>query len=433
MGKYQSDTESESYRYDDSNNSSDESVTDLDIPDFNDKNAIQIAEYLDKKLHQDINKKTSEIAIGTDSSGQQKTFQSPLVEKLWAPLSQSTPTDLPKNRAQPKDILKAKSKLSKLSVNANDSNLTTDEDEDDYSHTGDPSTSPSFNDETPSKSSKKKSTTQGKQTKKHEAESKELQELRELKQYLANLPNGNLLLENFKISEPENSFKIVKQEEIIKNEQEMQSLTDQVNKFQNQNSALQEEIFVLKSSNSDLKENIEIKTDAIQDLKTKLEDSTEKVGDSQTVQKEMEETLQELEMKFKKLFGDSEQEVTPEKYPALNILGTSGKPLYDELELQMVDSLSLVKSHNTIKNILINLQIPFSETKQTIPKIARLLQDEDVLCEFANKLHTLLYKRNLKISRFQNESNGNEHLKQCTTQMYRNFEILFNSSTYSQL
>lgn len=430
MGKYQSDTESESYRYDDSNNTSDESVTDLNIPDFNDKNAIQIAEYLDKRLHQDINKKTTEVAIGTDSNNQQRSFHSPLPEKLWTPLSQSTPTDIPKTRAQPKDILKAKSKLSKLSVTANDSNPSIGEDEDYNSQTEESSTSPSFNDETPSKSSKIKVSIQ-KNTQKQEQELKELQELRELKKYLSTVPNGSLILDNFKTTGAENKINIMKQEDSVSTEKEIQSLRDQVANFENQKLSLQEEISILKSSNSDLKENIELKNGTIEHLRTELYDSNDKLGQAQLFNKEAEEKIQDLEKKLKDLFGDIEEEVTPQRYPLLNVGGSSGKPLYDELDLQLVDSLNLIKSRNTIKNILINLQIPFSEAKQIIPKVGRLLQDEDVLCEFTNKLHSLLYKRKLNISKFLNETEGNQHLRECTSQMYRNFELLFQSSKYS--
>ncbi|CAM9014232.1 unnamed protein product [Wickerhamomyces anomalus] len=322
MAKYHSDTESESYRYDDSNNSSDESVTDLDIPDFNDKNAIQIAEYLDSKLH-NVNKRSSGVST----------------------------------------------------------------------------------------------------KKQNKADETELQELRELKKYLQNLQNGSVILESFKQSNK--NLKILTKEQFEKGEQDLKSLEADITMVKKQNSELKEEISILKDSNLSLKEVISLKSTTIEELNNLSEESKSKFKEVQKIKEEKEEIIQTLEKKLSDLIGDTSEEITPERFPSLSFKGSNNKSVYDTLELGLVDSLNLSKSHNIIKNILINLLVPFSETKETIPKIAKLLESEDVLCEFSNKLHKLIYEQDINISKFQNEQNGNDHLRQCTSQMYKNVETLF--------
>lgn len=420
MAKYHLDTESESYRYDDSNNSSDESVTDLDIPDFNDKNAIQIAEYLDSKLH-NVNKRSSGVSTSTDSGT--KHCQSPPPERLWTPLSQSTPADIPPNKFQPKDILKAKSKLSKLSANANETIQETDDEHEDNDYTNQSTRGPSFQDETPSKAQKKSPAPVNLVEKQNKADETELQELRELKKYLQNLQNGSVILESFKQSNK--NIKILTKEQFEKGEQDLKSLEADITMVKKQNSELKEEISILKDSNLSLKEVISLKSTTIEELNTLSEESKSKFKEVQKIKEEKEEIIQTLEKKLSDLIGDTSEEITPERFPSLSFKGSNGKSVYDTLELGLVDSLNLSKSHNIIKNILINLLVPFSETKETIPKIAKLLESEDVLCEFSNKLHKLIYEQDINISKFQNEQNGNDHLRQCTSQMYKNVETLF--------
>lgn len=416
MAKYQSDTDTESYRYDDSNYSSDASDTDLDIPQFNDKNAIQIAEYLDAKLH-NINKKTHGVATGTDDS-RIRHFQSPSAEKIWTPLSQSTPAEIQKTTtSQPKDILKAKSKLSKLSANANDTVHEKNDNEGD-NYTEESTRGTSFNEDTPSKVKEKKV-----ETKKDDQSSKELEELRKLKKYISSLPNGNLLLESKDLDTK--PLKIVTEKEDKEGVAELESLRDQATRLTSQNSNLKEEVSILKEANSSLKGVIELKNGNIDDVNANVQSLKEKINEADDKQEEALKNLKALEEKLNELLGDADDKINPEKYPNLNFKGDNNRSVYEALELHSVDSLNLAKSHNTIKNILINLLIPFSEVKETIPKIARLLQNEDILCDFASRLHKLIYQQEFNISKFQNELNGNDKLRQCTSQMYNNVEILF--------
>lgn len=451
MGDYISDTESESYRFDNSNNSSEESVTDLDIPEFNDKKAIEIAEYLDSKYYKPSKNSLSSPSSSSSPSTnlENKTFRSPSTDKIWTPLSQSTPAEIPTNRVQPKDILKAKSKLSRLSANANDYESTkldedidtgndADTDDDDDHHTQESSRDTNYHEDTPSKTNKKKSIIRSAEKKKLEADLKELEELRQLKKYITNLPYGSIIFDGLK--NPNNTQpKILPATELEKTDKQNQSLKELVTNVTNQNSELKGEISILKNTNADLKEEIsvhkdtnaslkesnELKTGNLNDLKDKFKDMEDKLKELQKSKEESELRFKDLEINLKELTGDSQAALTPHKYPSLNSKAPNGKSIYDQLELQMVDSLNLTQAHNIIKNILINLLIPFTETKQTIPKIGKLLKNEDVLCEFTNRLHLLLYQQEFNISKYQTREDGSESLKQCTSQILKNVKVLY--------
>ncbi|KAK9468513.1 septation initiation-domain-containing protein [Lipomyces arxii] len=110
------------------------------------------------------------------------------------------------------------------------------------------------------------------------------------------------------------------------------------------------------------------------------------------------EIIDELE----KLLAEAEQEVAKLKGNA-PVLGPSAMPdvgrfkisrqaqLYYKLEMDKVDELGVSELGNLIKNILLQLEIPFSRLPEQVASLNSHLQSEDAYMHFANDVHMALY------------------------------------------
>ncbi|CCH41817.1 Laminin subunit beta-4 [Wickerhamomyces ciferrii] len=455
MVRYHSDTESDSYRYDDSN-SSEESNTDLEMPEFDQKSATQIAEYLDSKMN---NTKKRSISVNTSVNGNQNnnnnnnqqpntnTYQSPAAEKIWTPLSQSTPAEISSTKVQPRDIIKAKSRLSNLAVSADLSDSINDASDESDGSNEKMSQDTSFQD-TPLKSSKKKSSPNvqiqsnpiqvSNPTPNYDKEIKELKELRDLKNYISKLPNGFSILDEFNSHQEEVTYGIYKVNSIDEKDVQIGNLKAQVDEFERKskgsneeielykdsNNRLKEEIDLITKSNENLKKDIDFKAKTNIDLKKDLDNSTEKLKNLKLSNEKLERELMDIQLKLKSVLGDLEEAAIESKYPSLKETESNGKTVQEYLEIDQINDLNLSKSHRLLKNILINLEIPLSQAHIMIPKIANLLQSEDILLNFANRVHLLLYNKKLNMSKFQRKKEGGQHLHQCTTSMFENIELM---------
>jgi hypothetical protein len=376
----------------------------LDIPQFSDKNEMEIARYLDSKLKK--TRTTNQVPISTQTEStstdriKKAVFNSPAPDKQWTPLMQSTPVDIPL-KAQPKDILK--SKLSKLAQTVETAeSRSSSEDDEDISL----SKNSSYHDDTPSKPRQRRDV--------NKSEGTELEELRQLKSLLSTMPNGDSIIENSRSGKTPMNLKIFTTEEISEQDKKFNLLQEDLERIKKLNEDLKEEASIVKSTNIGLKDIIELKD--------------KNIVESRTTIKGLEATIHDLKLstdeKLSKIMGNSNEQITPMKFPELNGKTSSGLSLYDELELSQLDSLTLIQCQNILKNILINLNIPSSKVRELIPQIALRLHHEDILVDFASRTHKLLYNQQIQMKDFI-QSNSRDKLLQCTLLMYKNIELLY--------
>ncbi|CDR40641.1 CYFA0S05e02762g1_1 [Cyberlindnera fabianii] len=208
------------------------------------------------------------------------------------------------------------------------------------------------------------------------------------------------------------------------------ALERELTKLKTANQELRDESSVVKGTNMSLKEMVEVKDQLIIDsqqecgrLKAANDDLQKKLD---TVSSDYKKLQEISNTELNKVRGNLKDSVTPEKYPELMSKTTCGVPLYEDLKLAEVDVLSLVQAQNMIKNVLINLGVPFDKVKEMIPNIALQSQRESILREFVNKTHKLLYDEDMALDVYMDlDQRGKEHLTQCTTQMYKNLELLY--------
>ncbi|ANB16005.1 hypothetical protein AWJ20_3655 [Sugiyamaella lignohabitans] len=65
--------------------------------------------------------------------------------------------------------------------------------------------------------------------------------------------------------------------------------------------------------------------------------------------------------------------------------------LYNRLELNEVDSMSLIDAQNMIKNIALIFDMPVSRFSKWLPMIAKLLGEDDVYLNFTQEVHRIIY------------------------------------------
>lgn len=388
------------------------------------KTAEEIAMSLDKEF--DLinlpNSSKEEKKLKVDSNTNNKTsFKSPTVEKVWTPLSHSTPVG---NDIQPKDILKAKSKLSNLIESVhdvenaeNDPIIRTDEHLVDGEEIDDERNT-SF-DDTPSKVKPKVDRSLS------PSQKKELEKFKRLQEFIVKLPNGQSFLKSFE-AKSNDVYNIETMEQVKVNEKLIDSLK-QENTFLKKESEiitinnksiseesekLKNEIIELKQRNSELENLIEISKEK-EKLQTKLENDLLEIKQELQKQKEVEQNLKQQIQSFESIKGDIESAITPDKYPSL-------VNKFKQLGLFEIESLSQIEAQNIIKNVLINLNIPFPQMKKKITELNDILHNEQILYKFANQIHVLLYEEKFRV--LINDRTG---LQNCTSQMYQNVELLY--------
>lgn len=382
------DLESYLYITRDFDNTTQEPLT-SGIAQFKEKNELEIAQYLDLKL-----KKTAQQASNVPSSAttsatervKRHLFSSP-ADKAWIPLMQSTPADVP-SKAQPKDILKSKlSKLAQSVENADDESSSSSDDESTHDASYD----------TPSKPLNRRHMSPSEKT--------ELEELRKLRSFVISLSRGNSIIEGAKIGVA--NVKVITDDEAQQLERRAQDLTREVERLNKLVEELREDAATVRRTNVSLKEILELKDKSIDDSKTTM--------------KEFEKTIQDVkrdsEDSLSRLVGEKGDQITPQKFPELS-------SVYDELELSLVDNLTLTQTQNLIKNLLLNLNIPFNRVKTQVPHIVKRLEHEGTLAEFASRTHLLLYGQEMDIGKYLQEHNDHK-LQQCTTQMFKNIELVY--------
>lgn len=392
------------------------------LSQFDDKDELEIARYLDVKLNrarpgvstqttqlQSQTGKTNTASTSTSATTTSNTnkdvkpqpmFQSPATEKVWTPLMQSTPVDGPYRATQPKEILKSKlSKLAQSVENARDDTESSSSDEDEISR--------SPHDDTPSKSRHSSMLSLG--------DANELEELRTLKKFLCQVPNGETIVRYAKqglTTTP--TYRLVADSELHTQEKKVKELEEEVERLKRLNQDLKDETSTVKSTNVSLKEIIELKDKSIDESRQSI--------------KELESSIQELNLAkdrdISQIVGDKSERISPARFPDLNKETSEGMPLYGFLELPRVDDLSLIESQNIIKNVLIQLNVPYTRIKDLVPQIALRLRHEGALVQFTTRTHRLLYNQEMNMEEYLKESTD-QHLSQCTLRMFQNIELLY--------
>jgi chromosome segregation ATPase len=400
------------------------------------KLSVDVSEFDRKDVESQENISNNSSTANTVSKHK---FSSPKVDKVWIPLSQSTPMGVD---TQPKDILKAKSKLSNLVdrtlENSSNEDIAEEQEEDQEEDFEDKA--PNF-DDTPSKV---KTTNRRNECPISQTQMKELKELRKLKELIQSLPNGELLCKEFeRKSDYVEKFSIEIKETLQKSEElnkslqkendilreDVKTITSEMHGLSSQIEELMKELRTAEDENQDL--NSQIKTSSLKmdelsrnlngkdDLTSKLRadivrlssDLEEKSNNHITFETE----IRELKRTLHTTKGDPEDLISPEKFPSL-----ANK--YRQLELSEVDLLSQVQAQNIIKNILINLNIPYSQIKQRITDMSQILKNQHVLYDFANQIHNLLYEEQFNLIPLKGDKSC---LKDCTSQMFQNVELLY--------
>lgn len=394
------------------------------VPQFNDKDELEIARYLDSKLHR--SRVSLDIGVQTDSSkesqkasSKQQVFSSPVPEKAWNPIMQSTPAHMSSRGVQPKDILKAKlSKLAQSVEQAHDSESSSEDEEHDEDQERGVlgSKDSSYHDDTPSKPQAKRNTSlkEDKGIGLSPNRSAELEQLAKLKEFLNSSTNGSKVLKSIVNGEPVKHWRIVDDSELESNAKKVKDLEEEIKSLRKQNDDLKEETTIIKSTNISLKEMVELKDRSIaesRDNVRELENSIAEINAS-------------MESEISKYVGDTSEKISPLKFPELSTTDSNGISLYDGLNLCEVDNLTMVESQNLLKNILINLNIPFSRVKELVPQLMLRLTHEEILVDFTKRLHTVLYDQRMDITRYLNET-GNTGLVRCTSEMLKNVELVY--------
>lgn len=332
------------------------------------------------------------------------TASTPAQEKGWTPLSQSTPIGIP-DSAQPKDLLKAKSKLSELvhSVGAEDDSEEEQE-----------QTQESEYDRTPSKS-------QPKERKPSPHQAKQFEDLKNFRDFVTKIPQGQLIIDLFNNNGDITSLKVQSTKDAI----ESFAQTERLKKENDDLIKSNEELIQQNSELQDQQKRMaEIEQENI-DLKSKIDEVEETVRANESSNNELNQRIESLLSEISSIRGNPDEAISPNRNPDLSLPRSDGRSTYEHLELSQVDSLAQVQAQNIIKNILINLQISYPDIKEGVTRIGNFLKEEDTLCDFANKIHRLLYEQDINLTRYKKELPNSSTLKQCTLQMYQNVELLY--------
>ncbi|KAH3672428.1 hypothetical protein WICMUC_004264 [Wickerhamomyces mucosus] len=356
--------------------------------DFAHRTAMDIAKYLDKK-HNNVNFKDP-VQKNPEPHDTPKNERN---ERPWTPMFQSTPMEDTSTKVQPKDMLKAKSKLSQLSALASFPNTK----EDEYIDTNidDNQDDESDFEDTPSKPK----TTRDSPEPRLFSTAKD--DFEKLKDFLSKIPNGELILNNYKSP-------IINVELIVKSKEEIDVLHAKNEELNNK----LKDLTRIENTNTELTTEIKSKDQMIDNLNSKIIDLSDKLEKKDT------EYIQ-LKDSFDKIKGEDSSKLTEDKSQILN-------KYYNQLGLSEVEKLSQIESHNIIKNVLILLRIKYSELKKSIPKLAKSIAFNSIYKQFFNNTHLLIYENEVDPTILDN--NGYSHLRDCAQRLLDNIETIYNSS-----
>lgn len=181
----------------------------------------------------------------------------------------------------------------------------------------------------------------------------------------------------------------LKDELLNKNEEKFVIFVNQIENLRNVEKQLRDKLKIEEIESRKVKEKLQLSEDRNFSLKTKLGIK--------------ERSLDEVAMHLSKISGDATERISFAQIQASNPDIT--KEMYNDLNVNTIDTLTMVELQNVIKNLVLLLNIPFNKLTKKVPMIGiYLTYERNLYTYFANRLHYQIYGKPINTTEFNRDA-----------------------------